>query len=100
MRSGIRRYAAVLLAAGGLALGGCGRSHANGYGNSPTATNATYPGTGAPAVAQADTMPRKHHSVLAGAAAGALAGHMAGHHALVGAAAGALIQHERNKHGH
>ncbi len=98
MRSGIRRYVAVLLAAGGVALGGCGRSHANAYGNSPTTSNAVAPGTGAPAVASADTMPRRHHSVIAGAAAGALAGHALGHHAIMGAAAGALVQHERNKH--
>ncbi len=97
MHSGIRRYAAVLLAAGGLAVAGCGRSHQNAYGNSPTTTNAVYPGNGAP-VAQADTMRRRHHSIIAGAAAGAVAGHMMGHHAIVGAAAGALIQHERNKH--
>jgi hypothetical protein len=42
----------------------------------------------------------KHHSKLAGAAAGAVAGHMLGGHAVAGAAAGALLQHERNKHGH
>ncbi len=93
MRSGIRRYAAVLLAAGGLAVAGCGRSHQNAYGANPTVSSAT-----APAVAQADTMRRRHHSVIAGAAAGAVAGHMLGHHAIMGAAAGALIQHERNKH--
>ncbi len=98
MDSGFRRYVGVLLAAGGLALGGCGRSHQNAYGNSPTTTNAVYPGNGAPAVASADTTPRRHHSIIAGAAAGALAGHALGHHAIMGAAAGALVQHERNTH--
>lgn len=100
MRSGIRRVAAVLLAAGGLAVTGCGRSHQSASANNPTTTNAVYPGTGAPAVAQADTMRRRHHSIIAGAAAGAVAGHMMGHHAIIGAATGAFIQHERNKHGH
>lgn len=68
-------------------------------GQQPTVTNATYPGEGAPAVASQDSMRQAHHhSVIAGAAAGALAGHMMGHHAIIGAATGALIQHERNKH--
>lgn len=110
MRSWIGRYTAVLLTAGGLSVAGCGggsqaRVPANetvpaGNANSPMSSAA--PGYGAPAapVGSADTMPRQHHSKLAGAAVGAVAGHYMGHHALMGAAAGALVQHERNKHGH
>ena len=45
-----------------------------------------------------ETTTAKHHSKLAGAAAGAAAGHMLGGHSVTGAAAGALYQHERNKH--
>ncbi len=100
MRDMIRRYAALLVTGGALTVAGCGGGH-QATGNNPNANNATYAGTGAPAVAPADTMrARHHHSILAGAAAGAVAGHMAGHHALIGAATGALVQHERNKHGH
>jgi uncharacterized membrane protein len=42
--------------------------------------------------------PKKHHSVLKGAVAGAVAGHMTHHKhgALAGAAVGAAIQHHRN----
>ena len=52
---------------------------------------------GAPAFAQ-QTVPHKHHSVLKGAVAGAVAGHMTHHKhgALAGAAVGAAIQHHRN----
>ncbi len=41
----------------------------------------------------------KHHSVLKGAAVGAVGGHMTHHRhgALVGAAIGAEVQHHRNK---
>lgn len=51
----------------------------------------------APAFAQ-QTVPHKHHSVLKGAVAGAVAGHMTHHKhgALAGAAIGAAIQHHRN----
>ncbi|MDQ6769743.1 MAG: hypothetical protein M3Z54_07125 [Gemmatimonadota bacterium] len=43
--------------------------------------------------------PHKLHSVLKGAAVGAVAGHMSHrkHGALVGAAVGAEVQHHRNK---
>ena len=43
--------------------------------------------------------PVRHHSILKGAAAGAVAGHMTHrrHGALMGAAIGAEVQHHRNK---
>ncbi len=43
--------------------------------------------------------PEKHHSVLKGAAVGAIAGHMTHrrHGGLIGAAVGAEVQHHRNK---
>ena len=43
--------------------------------------------------------PVKHHSVLKGAVAGAVAGHMTHrkHGAMLGAAVGAEVQHHRNK---
>ncbi len=43
--------------------------------------------------------PAKHHSVLKGAVAGAVAGHMTHrrHGGLIGAAVGAEVQHHRNK---
>ncbi len=43
--------------------------------------------------------PVKHHSVLKGAAVGAVAGHMTHrkHGAIMGAAVGAEVQHHRNK---
>ncbi len=73
-----------------LALGACGRrSRASAYGSN-NGTNTTYSDT--------TTMPRRHHSIIAGAAAGAVAGHMMGHHAVTGAVVGAIVQHERNKH--
>ena len=98
MGSGVRRSAVVLLTALALAVTGCGRRAGTPPGQHVTVTNATYPGVGAPAVA-VDTLRRgHHHSIIAGAAAGAVAGHMMGHHAIIGAATGALIQHERNKH--
>lgn len=45
------------------------------------------------------TVRPKHHSVLKGAAVGAVGGHMTHHKhgALVGAAIGAEVQHHRNK---
>lgn len=45
------------------------------------------------------TAPVKHHSVLKGAVAGAVAGHMTHrkHGAVIGAAVGAEVQHHRNK---
>lgn len=46
--------------------------------------------------------PVKHHSVLKGAAVGAVAGHFTHHRhgALIGAAIGAGVQHHRNKKAH
>jgi len=96
MRSWFGRYAAVFLTAAGLSVAGCGgKQQARVPANETVPANA--PGTPAGAVA-ADTTARPHHSVLAGAAAGAVAGHYLGHHAILGAAAGAIVQHERNKH--
>ena len=47
--------------------------------------------------AQAQQKP-KHHSLMKGAAAGAVGGHFVGKgHAKAGAAAGALYQHHKNK---
>jgi hypothetical protein len=69
------------------------------YTNTPSATPATSSApTSSVPVADTATRAGQHHSKLAGAAAGAAAGHMLGGHAVLGAAAGALIQHERNKH--
>ena len=83
-----------------LAVGACGRSsdsantnRANGEVAAPATTSYTPVST-----APVDSVPAKHHSKLAGAAAGAAVGHMLGGHAVAGAAAGALLQHERNKH--
>ena len=46
----------------------------------------------------APAQPEKHHSLLKGAAAGAVGGHFVGKgHAKSGAAVGALVQHHRNK---
>jgi hypothetical protein len=45
-----------------------------------------------------DAKPAKHHSLMKGAAAGAVGGHFVGKgHAKSGAAAGALYQHHQNK---
>lgn len=56
------------------------------------------PALSAQQVQQAPVHP-KHHSVLKGAAVGAVGGHMTHHRhgALVGAAIGAEVQHHRNK---
>ena len=58
------------------------------------------PAASAPAADTTAAAAPDHHSKLAGAAVGAVAGHVLGGHAVAGAAAGALIQHERNKHAH
>ncbi len=79
----VRLYVVLLLATLSLTLGACGRSRRAAYGNNGADTA---------------TMPRRHHSIIAGAAAGAVAGHMMGHHAVTGAIVGAVVQHERNKH--
>ena len=48
--------------------------------------------------AQAQPVPEKHHSLLKGAAVGAVGGHFVGKgHAKSGAAVGALVQHHKNK---
>ena len=79
------------------ALAGCGGgSRTNDSANGSVAT----PAGSAPTTDTAATAAPDHHSKLAGAAVGAVAGHVLGGHAVAGAAAGALIQHERNKHGH
>lgn len=80
-----RLFMLVLLAVVGLAAGACGRSRERAY------------GAGGSTAAAPDTF-RRHHSIMAGAAAGAVAGHMMGHHAVTGAIVGAVVQHERNKH--
>lgn len=93
---------ALGLSASSLLAGACGgggsRSNAATAGGDvatpSTSSSAAMTPTPAP-----DTVARSgHHSKLAGAAVGAVAGHMLGGHAVAGAAAGALIQHERNKH--
>ena len=95
----IRRhvYSALVIGATTVA-GACGKGHdartstAGGDVAIPSATSA------APATTTASVDSTRHHSKLAGAAGGAVVGHMLGGHAVAGAAAGALIQHERNKH--
>lgn len=94
MRNRMHLYLAIFLTTTSLAATACGKSHETT--TNPTA--ATVPTTPTASTAVADTLPAKHHSKLAGAAAGAVVGHMLGGHAVAGAAAGALIQHERNKH--
>lgn len=90
----------IALAASSLVAGACGGGHdrsANTVGGD-VATPATS-ASGAPVAAAPNTLATPaHHSKLAGAAVGAVAGHMLGGHAVAGAAAGALLQHERNKH--
>ena len=52
----------------------------------------------AAAPAQTAPAPEKHHSLLKGAAVGAVGGHFVGKgHAKSGAAVGALVQHHKNK---
>lgn len=99
----LRTSATILATAASLALGACGghsravdTATAGGeVGNAPVATSPTTTTTAPDTVATTN-----HHSKLAGAAIGAVAGHYLGGHAVAGAAAGALIQHERNKHHH
>lgn len=100
-----RNRTAVLLTSAMLLVGGCGghsnQNYSNGsYDSAAPAASAPTPASPAPYDTTAQTnapVQGKHHSVLGGAAAGAVAGHYMGHHALLGAAAGALIQHHRNK---
>jgi hypothetical protein len=98
MRNRIHRVATVAITAGSIAVAGCGgggsRQTNNVNGEVAASPSAV---TSAP-VDSASTRAPKHHSKLAGAALGAVAGHALGGHAVLGAAAGAMIQHERNKH--
>lgn len=68
-------------------------------GISLAATLAFVPAMSAGAQQTQATVKVKHHSVLKGAAVGAVAGHLTHrkHGSLVGAAVGAGIQHHRNK---
>ena len=107
MRSRTSVVSGLALAAS-MSLAACGKSNnastsggevATPAYNTPSATSTSSSATmDSSAAMTATTTPAKHHSKLAGAAIGAVAGHMLGGHAVAGAAAGALIQHERNKH--
>lgn len=103
MRSGTSLVSGFALAAT-MTLAACGKhDNATTSGGDVATPAAATPTATAPAYDSAATTPvaaapAKHHSKLAGAAVGAVAGHMLGGHAMAGAAAGALIQHERNKH--
>lgn len=97
MRNPTRIVAALMLvgaSAGVVACGGHETSANTAGGDVATSPNPAAT-TAAPAAAPA---PAPHHSTLAGAAVGAVAGHALGGHAVLGAAAGAVVQHERNKH--
>ena len=97
MRTSAHYVTAIALTAASFSVSACGGGHDTRASSASGDVAATPSATSAPV---ADTMPRaKHHSKLAGAAAGAVAGHMLGGHAVAGAAVGALVQHERNKHG-
>lgn len=91
MHNPIRQLTAVVLAAGTISISACGghdsRTNAASGDVAATPTTATTPAPDS-----------THHSKLAGAAVGAVAGHVLGGHAVAGAAVGALVQHERNKH--
>lgn len=89
MHNPIRQLAAVVLAAGTISISACGGhdSRTNAASGDVAATPTTTPAPDS-----------THHSKLAGAAVGAVAGHVLGGHAVAGAAVGALVQHERNKH--
>lgn len=105
MTKKLKLFPTILLTGTTLGLAACGGGHDT-YANPDSSAASTTPAATTPAVttpttttaAAPDTLPAKHHSKLAGAAAGAVVGHMLGGHAVAGAAAGALIQHERNKH--
>lgn len=91
MHNPIRHLTAVVLAAGTIGLSACG-GHDN-------RTNAAAGDVATPTTSATTPAPDStHHSKLAGAAVGAVAGHVLGGHAVAGAAVGALVQHERNKH--
>lgn len=101
MRNPNRILAALFLAGASVSAGACGghETSANTAGGdvvaSPNPAATAAPSTAGPVAAPA---PAPHHSELAGAAVGAVAGHALGGHAVLGAAAGAIIQHHRNKH--
>ena len=95
MRNRIERVVAVALTASSVALAACGHGDNRQVNTSRGDVASPTPGYAADTAA---TAAPKHHSKLAGAAMGAVAGHMLGGHAVAGAAAGAIIQHERNKH--
>jgi predicted small secreted protein len=104
MQKGTHLLTALTLAAS-MTVAACGNgrdkttSSAGGEVYNTPSTTATGSAASPSSVPAADTARmEKHHSKLAGAAAGAAAGHMLGGHAVLGAAAGALVQHERNKH--
>jgi hypothetical protein len=80
-----------------LTIAACGGGHDTNA-NAPAANSSITPGVSTTStVPTADTVATGHHSKLAGAAVGAVAGHMLGGHAMAGAAVGAIVQHERNK---
>lgn len=100
MNKKLKLFPAILLTGTTLGLAACGGGHDT-YSTPASDAASTTPAVTTPTATTAtapDTVPAKHHSKLAGAAAGAVVGHMLGGHAVAGAAAGALIQHERNKH--
>lgn len=92
-----RLIAAIALVAASACGGHSNNPPADASTAAPTATTAA-PGSTAAAAPVTDTTAPAHHSKMAGAAIGAIAGHELGGHAVLGAAAGAMIQHERNKH--
>jgi hypothetical protein len=102
MQNRIQRVAAVALTAGSIAIAGCGggsrqASNANGDVTTSNAAGSAAVTPAAPMDSTSMARAPQHHSKLAGAALGAVAGHALGGHAVLGAAAGALVQHERNK---
>lgn len=92
MRNAFRYLTAVVITAGSISISACGGGHDSRTGAASGDVAATPTTTAAPAPDST------HHSKLAGAAVGAVAGHVLGGHAVAGAAVGALVQHERNKH--
>lgn len=91
MRNAFRYLAAAVITAGSISISACGGGH-------DSRTSAVSGDVAAPATSAAPAPDSTHHSKLAGAAVGAVAGHVLGGHAVAGAAVGALVQHERNKH--
>lgn len=91
MTKSIRATAALILIPAGFAVAGCGGSGHQSSANGDVAQPSAATPAAAPAAAP------EHHSKLAGAAVGAIAGHELGGHAVAGAVVGAAIQHHRNK---